>query len=105
MTCDNRRGQARVSSHCCTETMSRKMERKEERDGNEKRRRDDTSASANRSTQHCLLLTVMLMDSMGGDSPTLSISTTLSHLSLCFFSFQEVNLGLRTPSALALQCR
>lgn len=51
MTCDNRRGQARVSSHCCTETMSRKMERKEERDGNEKRRRDDTSASANRSTQ------------------------------------------------------
>lgn len=105
MTCDNRRGQARVSSHCCTETMSRKMERKEERDGNEKRRGDDTSASANCSTQHCLLLTVMLMDIMGGDSPTLSISTTLSHLSLCFFSFQEVNPGLRTPSAVALQCR
>lgn len=86
MTCDNRRGQARVSSHCCTETMSGKMERKEERDGNEKRRGDDTSASANRSTQHCLLLTIMLMDSMGGDSPTLSISTTLfPSLSLLLF--------------------
>lgn len=90
---DNRWGWARVSAHISIGTMGRKMEREEERDGNEKRRRwtrDNTCV--------CVCVCVVLItrccivscwqwffwtDSIGWDRQSLPPPPSLS-LSFCF---------------------